>query len=129
MQKTGWGQIPVANPSGNIIGIVTRTDVLKIITGEGAPRSEQQNLTADLEKALPAAHLALIKTIAGYAHEQEAPAYIVGGFVRDLILKRPSLDFDIVIEGNAIELCEAIAADFGGKMTSHNRFGTAKWQH
>ncbi len=49
-------------------------------------------------------------------------------FVRDLILKRPSLDFDIVIEGNAIELSEAIAADFGGKMTSHSRFGTAKWR-
>jgi tRNA nucleotidyltransferase (CCA-adding enzyme) len=128
MQKTGWGQIPVVKPSGKIIGIVTRTDVLKIITGEGAPRSEQQNLAADLEKALPAAHLALIKTIAGYAHKQEAPAYIVGGFVRDLILKRPSLDFDIVIEGNAIEVCKAIANNFGGKMTSHSRFGTAKWR-
>ena len=113
MQKTGWGQIPVVDPAGNITGIVTRTDLLKIITGEGAPRSEQQNLAADLEKALPAAHLALIKTIAGYAHMNWiAPAYIVGGFVRDLILKRPSLDFDIVIEGNAIELCEAIASRF-----------------
>jgi tRNA nucleotidyltransferase (CCA-adding enzyme) len=66
--------------------------------------------------------------IAGYAHERNTPAYIVGGFVRDLILKRPSLDFDIVIEGNAIEVCEAIAADLGGKITSHSRFGTAKWR-
>ena len=128
MQKTGWGQIPVVDPAENIIGIVTRTDLLKIITGEGARRSKQQNLAYDLEKALPAAHLALIQTIARYAHQHNAPAYIVGGFVRDLILKRPSLDFDIVIEGNAIEVCEAIAADFGGKMTSHSRFGTAKWQ-
>ncbi len=128
MQKTGWGQIPVVDSAGNIIGIVTRTDLLKSITGDGDGHSEQQNLINDLENALPPAHLALIKTIARYAHDHKAPAYIVGGFVRDLILNRPSLDFDIVIEGNAIELCEAIAADFGGKMTSHNRFGTAKWQ-
>jgi tRNA nucleotidyltransferase (CCA-adding enzyme) len=128
MQKTGWGQIPVVNAAGNIIGIVTRTDLLKIITGEGTGRSMQQNLASDLEKALPAAHLILIKTIARYAHDNDTSAYIVGGFVRDLILNRPSLDFDIVIEGNAIEVCEAIAADFGGKMTSHSRFGTAKWQ-
>jgi len=128
MQKTGWGQIPVVDAQGHIIGIVTRTDLLKTITGEGPPRNEQQNLATDLEKALPTAHLALIKMIARYAYEQHAPAYIVGGFVRDLILKRPSLDFDIVIEGNAIEVCEAIAGDFGGKMTSHSRFGTAKWR-
>lgn len=128
MQKTGWGQIPVVDQTGNIIGIVTRTDLLKSITGDRAGRSEPQNLADDLENALPAAHLALIKTIARYAHNHKAPAYIVGGFVRDLILNRPSLDFDIVIEGNAIEVCEAIAADFGGKMTTHSRFGTAKWQ-
>ena len=128
MQKTGWGQIPVVDAARNIIGIVTRTDLLKIITGEGNGRSEQKNLAGDLEKALPAAHLILIKTIARYAHEKNTSAYIVGGFVRDLILNRPSLDFDIVIEGNAIEVCEAIAAHFGGKMTTHSRFGTAKWQ-
>ncbi|MCD4673700.1 MAG: CBS domain-containing protein [Anaerolineaceae bacterium] len=129
MQKTGWGQIPVVDQiSGNIIGIVTRTDVLKIITGEGPSYPSQQNLADDLEKALPAAHLALIKMIARFAHEKDSPAYIVGGFVRDLILNRPSLDFDIVIEGNAIEVCQTIAKEYGGKVTSHSRFGTAKWR-
>jgi tRNA nucleotidyltransferase (CCA-adding enzyme) len=53
--------------------------------------------------------------------------YIVGGFVRDLLLNRPSLDFDIVVEGDAIELAQAVQKDFGGRITMHKRFGTAKW--
>lgn len=129
MQQTGWGQIPVVDPdSRQIIGIVTRTDVLKIITGKGSLYPSQQNYATNLEKALPPAHLALIQMIGRQAQENNAPAYIVGGFVRDLILNRPSLDFDVVIEGNAIDVCEAIAAEYGGKVTSHSRFGTAKWQ-
>ena len=34
-------------------------------------------------------------------------AYLVGGFVRDLLLKRPSLDIDIVVEGDAIPVAES----------------------
>ena len=43
------------------------------------------------------------------AHEQHAALYIVGGFVRDLLLERPSLDFDLVVEGDAIALARALA--------------------
>jgi tRNA nucleotidyltransferase (CCA-adding enzyme) len=53
--------------------------------------------------------------------------YIVGGFVRDLLLERPSLDFDMVVEGDAIALGKALAKKYGGRVTSHTRFGTAKW--
>ncbi len=53
--------------------------------------------------------------------------FIVGGFVRDLLLGYPSLDFDIVVEGDAIELAKGIQAKFGGRFTVHERFGTAKW--
>jgi tRNA nucleotidyltransferase (CCA-adding enzyme) len=55
------------------------------------------------------------------------PVYIVGGFVRDLLLGRPSLDFDIVAEGDAIALARALARKHGGRVTAHKRFGTAKW--
>jgi tRNA nucleotidyltransferase (CCA-adding enzyme) len=51
----------------------------------------------------------------------------VGGFVRDLLLEHPSLDFDLVVEGNAIVLARALARRLGGRVTSHSRFGTAKW--
>ena len=55
------------------------------------------------------------------------PIYIVGGFVRDLLLGRPSLDFDLVVEGDAIKLADSLASKYGGKATIHQKFGTAKW--
>ncbi|HEX7555644.1 MAG TPA: hypothetical protein VF338_03390, partial [Leptolinea sp.] len=56
------------------------------------------------------------------------PIYIVGGYVRDLLLDRPGEDFDIVVEGDAIGLARSLSSKFGGRVVSHSRFGTAKWQ-
>ncbi len=55
------------------------------------------------------------------------PLYLVGGVVRDLILKIPSRDLDLVVEGDAIGLVRSAAKEFGGRVRSHDRFGTAKW--
>jgi tRNA nucleotidyltransferase (CCA-adding enzyme) len=127
MTDTGWGQIPVVDPvSGKIIGIVTRTDLLKTLSPR--PRiSGRQNLAERLESALPPERLALLKAVAGVAYQQKVALYMVGGFVRDLMLERPSLDFDLVVEGDAIALARALARRYGGRVTSHARFGTAKW--
>ncbi len=129
MAETGWGQVPVKDPeSGEIIGIVTRTDLLKTL-GEGeAILPERKNLTARLEAALPPARLELLKLVAEAAHEKRMPIYIVGGFVRDLLLERPCIDFDLVVEGDAIALARALERKFGGRVAAHARFGTAKWQ-
>ncbi len=127
MTETGWGQIPVVDRArGKVIGIVTRTDLLKTLTNaQGLPG--RLNLASRLESALPPARLILLKAVARHAHEQHAALYIVGGFVRDLILELPSQDFDLVVEGDAIQLARALAANYGGRVTSHTRFGTAKW--
>ena len=127
MTDSGWGQIPVVHPdSGKIIGIVTRTDLLKTLTPNHRLPTHQ-NLAARLEVALPKVRLYLLKTIARAAHEQRIAIYIVGGFVRDLLLDRPGLDFDLVVEGDAISLAKSLARAYGGRVTSHTRFGTAKW--
>jgi len=124
--ESGWGQIPVLDANDEIIGIVTRTDLLKTLPQQ--PRLPgKQNLSNRLEKALPPERLKLLKTIAQTAFDRNIPIFIVGGFVRDLILKRPSLDFDLVVEGDAIELAHSLARQYGGRVTSHSRFGTAKW--
>lgn len=127
MTETGWGQIPVIHPeTDEIIGIVTRTDLLKTLTAEVSPPG-RQNLSNKLEKALPPALLALLKEVALDAHDNRIALYIVGGFVRDLILERPSLDLDLVVEGDAIRLAHSLKNKFGGRLTTHGRFGTAKW--
>ena len=52
-------------------------------------------------------------------------AYLVGGFVRDLLLKRPSLDIDIVVEGDAIRVAETMCDRWNGTLAAHSQFGTA----
>jgi tRNA nucleotidyltransferase (CCA-adding enzyme) len=127
MTETGWGQIPVVHvETKDIIGIVTRTDLLKTLNQE-AHQPSRQNLADRLESALPPARLVLLQSVAAIAYQQRAAVYIVGGFVRDLLLDRPSLDFDLVVEGDAIALAKGVSEKYSGRVTSHARFGTAKW--
>jgi tRNA nucleotidyltransferase (CCA-adding enzyme) len=127
MIDTGWGQIPVVDPeSGEIIGIVTRTDLIQtLVPAPLLPGVE--NLAIQLETALLPARRALIRAVAAEADRQQSALYLVGGFVRDLLLNQPGIDFDLVVEGDAIRLARALAKTLGGRVTSHSRFGTAKW--
>ena len=52
-------------------------------------------------------------------------SYLVGGFVRDLLLKRPSRDIDIVVEGDAIRVAQAMRERWNGTLEVHAQFGTA----
>jgi tRNA nucleotidyltransferase (CCA-adding enzyme) len=116
----------VSSRSKKVVGIITRTDLIKILTPH-QPSPGRQNLAARLENTLPEGRIALLNKIADVAVAGKVPLYIVGGFVRDLLLDTPSLDFDLVVEGDAIALAEAIQEKYGGRVTSHSRFGTAKW--
>ncbi len=127
MTESGWGQIPVVEPkSGRVIGIVTRTDLLKTLAPHNH-RPDRRNLAGRLKEALPPDRFALMRAVAEEGERRKMAVYVVGGFVRDLLLGRPSLDFDIVVEGDAIALARALARKYGGRVTTHRRFGTAKW--
>ncbi len=127
MTDTGWGQIPVLNPdTEEIIGIVTRTDLLKVLANPPA-NHKLRNLTHRLDAVLPPGRQRLLKAIGEAARDEHMSAYIVGGFVRDLILDKPGFDFDIVIEGDAIALGKKLSSKYGGRLVCHSRFGTAKW--
>ncbi len=126
MIRSGWGQIPVVSEDGEIVGIVTRTDLIKFF-GNHQTWEHSTNLSEKLACKLPSALLALLQAIADKATKQHAAIYLVGGFVRDLLLDKPGLDLDLVVEGNAIALGKELEREFGGKLVSHNRFGTAKW--
>ncbi len=69
----------------------------------------------------------------GYVADQlGVETCVVGGFVRDLFLARPSSDIDVVCVSNGIELAEAVAKDLGPGIPVHvfKTFGTAmlRWQ-
>lgn len=65
--------------------------------------------------------------IADVARELDLPVYVVGGWVRDLILGRDSKDIDIVVQGSGIALATQIADKLGtqGKISIFKKFGTA----
>jgi tRNA nucleotidyltransferase (CCA-adding enzyme) len=86
----------------------------------------ERNLSGLLETALDARRLDLIRRVAGESAAFGFSIYLVGGFVRDLLLGHPGLDFDLVFEGDAIALARALAGKYGGKVTAHTKFGTAK---
>jgi poly(A) polymerase len=54
----------------------------------------------------------IFEAIAKSAKAMNVRAYVIGGFVRDLLLRRPSKDIDIVCLGNGIALAEKVAADW-----------------
>lgn len=72
--------------------------------------------------------LFILKKIAHAAEELGAPCYLIGGFVRDKILKRPTKDIDIVCVGDGIALAEKAAQKFNSRPEVHvfRNFGTAQ---
>ncbi len=52
-------------------------------------------------------------------------AFVIGGFVRDYYLRRPSSDIDVVVVGSGIEVAEALGRELHTKVSVFKRFGTA----
>jgi len=67
----------------------------------------------------------LLKTAGQVANQFGISAYVVGGFVRDLLLGNPNIDVDIVVEGNGIRFSKALAHQLNAQVKVHERFGTA----
>lgn len=62
--------------------------------------------------------------------EKNVEAYVIGGFVRDLLLDRPSKDIDIVVVGSGLDLAKACAEKLRvKKVSTFERFGTAHFRY
>lgn len=142
MIESDWGQIPVID-GNTIIGIVTRTDLIKLWDESALPERRAVEIARRLKRALSPVQYYLLQLIGQEVDSLEYSVYVVGGFVRDLMLngvgaaeagssaappRALSLDVDIVIEGDAITFAHRMQALYGGRVVEHKRFGTAKWQ-
>lgn len=76
-------------------------------------------------KKIPGELRELINITSSIAANQSVRVYLVGGFVRDLLLGAKNLDLDIAVEGQAIRLAELISARLNARLIRHKRFGTA----
>ncbi len=70
----------------------------------------------------------IFEIISRVADEHHKECFVIGGFVRDIFLKRPSKDIDVVTLGSGIELAGFVAAELGkkAKLTVFKNFGTAQ---
>ena len=71
----------------------------------------------------------VFRVISEIADEKKVSCFVIGGFVRDILLDRPSKDVDIVVVGNGIDLAEAAAKRLGQNVSVavFRNFGTAQF--
>ncbi len=125
--------LPVLD-GGQLVGAVTRTDLLRAMDAGAAPEEarevprEPQERSAGrlLAERVEDDVLGRLHDLGGVASELGMQAYLVGGLVRDLFLRRDNLDVDVVVEGDGVELAGAVARRWGARVRTHPAFGTAK---
>ncbi|WP_457680944.1 CBS domain-containing protein [Thermovibrio sp.] len=120
-----------------VVGVITRTDLLMNYYKKEVKESEEfykrrssqspsfRNVEAKLRKALPENLFNLIKKIGEIADREGINAYLVGGFVRDLIIGRKNYDIDVVVEGDATEFAKKVGSELSAKVHTFSRFKTA----
>jgi tRNA nucleotidyltransferase (CCA-adding enzyme) len=126
--------------AGRPLGLITRMQMLRHLHGRLAAfeerldrRSEQrrgkrEKISQLLSRRLPAFLAGKVGTIARVSAEIGVPAYLVGGFVRDLLLERDGRqgrDLDVVVEGDGIAFARRLAEAVGGRTREHRAFLTA----
>jgi tRNA nucleotidyltransferase (CCA-adding enzyme) len=140
MVNSGIGRVPVISeasyqdasltgsaPVDAVLGIATRTDVLAAYQG----RWEKEQVPAESPQVFALEALAShpffgrLFTECAALSEDFAGVYLVGGFVRDLLLEQPNSDIDIAVEGDGLEFATRLAAQLGGRVRTHREFKTA----
>jgi len=121
-----------------LVGVVTRRDLLNhLITDRSREPvalkedmaagqwGRRKNITSVLAEQLPREIIELLRRLGELGEELGYKVYAVGGFIRDLLLRRPNLDIDIVVEGDGITFAKAFAERAGIRARCHKKFNTA----
>ncbi len=128
--------LPVVE-NGIIIGVVTRTDLIKTLdefsdtniegSQEHDPKSipKTKNLSGFMKERLPAQIIELLAEAGRVASETGYNIYVVGGFVRDLLLYEKNFDIDLVVEGDGIFFARKFGELYNANVHTYIKFGTA----
>ncbi len=126
--------VPVIDQAGTLVGAITRTDLLRSLHEErlaDVPGTQEvllrtvRNVKGLLEERVRPEIREALHVIGEVADEIGFPVYLVGGIVRDLFLRVMNLDVDIVVEGDGITFAGMLVRRMGGRMKTHQKFGTA----
>jgi len=110
-----------------LVGIVTRADLLRALEGV-EPGAEERGESLARELRDVTALRPLFDAVAALGERAEG-VYVVGGTIRDILLGEESFDVDLAVEGDAIALARALSASLAGRVTPHEKFGTAVVQY
>jgi tRNA nucleotidyltransferase (CCA-adding enzyme) len=127
--------LPVVE-NGKVMGVITRRDLLDFMLSDNNAESaiydeslthwsKRKNIQSVIAEQLPKKITQILKEFGVLAEKLGFRAYTVGGFVRDLLLRSPSFDIDIVLEGDAIEFARAFSEQHKIKAKMHRKFNTA----
>ncbi len=124
--------VPVVD-AGSLVGVVTRTDLLRMLAENPArhpaealeAKGQTRDVSALLKQKLSPRVMEIFKIASQVAGEMNSRVYVVGGFVRDLLLRVPNFDIDLVVEGDGIAFARAFAKRFGARVKEHRKFQTA----
>jgi tRNA nucleotidyltransferase (CCA-adding enzyme) len=128
------GRLPVLE-NGRLIGIVTRTDVLALLHGDDFSdfawdkyliKKKNKDIPSLIRERLTGEQYDLLVKVGRKADEAGVKAYVVGGFVRDLLLGQINFDVDIVVEGDGIEFARQLVGCMGGELKIFDDFKTAR---
>ena len=128
--------IPVVDSENRLMGVVSRGDLLRVLHNDMVQQAEpsrvrfqgkavHKSLKSLIKERLDKDVFNHLESIAQIGDRLGVSVYAVGGFVRDLILNIPNQDIDIVIEGEGIPFAACLAEEFGGRVKSHEKFGTS----
>ncbi len=125
--------VPVVE-NDDVIGVLTRTDIMRLMVDEtlhipeGTPLTQdhrERNVASLVRDQLPEEHVRIMEEAGKLGDALGMSVYAVGGFVRDLIMRRPNLDIDLSVEGDGIVFAQSLAERLGGRVRTHQKFKTA----
>lgn len=135
MSKAKIGLLPVLNKN-RLAGVVTRNDLLRIMHHDLVKKARPQkvthkktpkiiNISRKLRITLPKKLFQILKFIGNIADSTGFKVFVVGGFVRDVLLGVKNYDVDVVVENDAINFAKILADKLHGALVIHKKFGTA----
>ena len=132
------GRILVIDLDNKLKGIVTRTDLIRSLHGEGnipqrsfstyienGNKIEKNNQLKLIKENFPEEILNMLCKIGSIGDRMKCSVFMVGGVVRDLFLGIKNYDLDIAVEGNGIKYARELCKELKGRMKSYKKFNTA----
>ncbi|MBO8161585.1 MAG: CBS domain-containing protein [Thermosipho sp. (in: Bacteria)] len=130
MLESDIGRVPVLDKHKILIGIITRSDLLRATNSERkfrfvVKKEDTEDVRKIMLERLPKRLINLLRLLGEYGEELNMPVYVVGGFVRDLLLGIENFDLDIVVEGDGLEYAKYVKEQLDASMVSYEKFLTA----